>query len=161
MTLKNIIHAGLIAAVIVTPARAADADRLTPDEQRLRSAAEQCSEAALVRYALSSIEPAEKVADAAFYMCKDLWGEFAATWGRRNDAGDLLKEALKNCRKLRGDSDPSCRIVLGGSQSAMGKVAREEFINRASREVFEIRAEAIQRSKPKPAPLPAPTRKEI
>jgi hypothetical protein len=112
MKTKLISAAILTAAMLATPVMAANNKDHARGEQQPLSAAMQCSKAALVRYATSSTETADKVADAAFYICKDLWKAYVAAVG-----SDLTESAALN-------------------------YAREGFVGRAVPDVFEIRAKA-------------------
>jgi hypothetical protein len=73
-------------------------------EQQLWLAAQQCSEGALRRYALSSTDPAEKVAVAAFDKCEDMWEKIAELKASEIEAG--AEEARRKCDKLQGSSCP-------------------------------------------------------
>lgn len=115
----------------------------TDAEHQLWVAAQQCSETALRRYALSSTEPAEKVAEAAFDKCKDLWQRPTEIEGPKLDASVTLREAQKNCEKLLGSSCPS---ALPSSFYLMN-AARRQFVAHASTEVFDIRAEAADKER--------------
>src|ERR1700740_165756 len=48
--------------------------------------AKQCSEAALTSYALSSADPAEKIAEMAFRKCSDKWSQAFDPVGKQMDA---------------------------------------------------------------------------
>jgi hypothetical protein len=110
---------------------------LTADELQLRETAQQCSETALRRYALSSADPAEKVAEAAFDKCKEPWNRFAEALGSRVDTE--TREAQKNCVKYRGLSPWECS---GHGSAIVFNRERELFVRDATTEVFDIRAEA-------------------
>jgi hypothetical protein len=114
---------------------------LSADELQLRETAQQCSETALRRYALSSAEPAEKVAEAAFDKCKEPWNRFAEALGRKIEASAKSMEAQKNCVKYRGLSAHECSQTGMTSFYLFGS-ERQRFIHDASTEVFDIRAEA-------------------
>ena len=75
--------------------------------------AKQCSEAALTSYALSSAEPAEKIAEMAFRKCSDKWSEALDPVGKQMDANPELQEAQENCIKKLGPS--SCPAPLPSS----------------------------------------------
>jgi len=91
----------------------------------------------LRRYALSSADPAEKVAQAAFDKCIDLWRREGEAVGRKIDASAGHKEWLANCVKF-GGSDCKPRPT---SLSAID-AAEQMFVHDATIEVFDIRAEA-------------------
>jgi hypothetical protein len=97
----------------------------------------QCSEAALRRYALSSSEAAEKVADVAFEKCSDKWSRFAEISGKLVDS-DTPRDAQENCEKTRG---ADCPTPLPGSVYLM-QAAKRTFLSTAVTEVFDIRANA-------------------
>jgi hypothetical protein len=101
-------------------------------------AALQCSEVALRRYALSSSETAEKVADVAFEKCSDEWGRYAEFSGKSMDNSAALMEAQANCEKKMG---PDCPTKLPGSIYTL-QAAKRAFLATAVTEVFDIRAEA-------------------
>jgi hypothetical protein len=87
-------------------------------------AARKCSEVALRRYALTSMDTAEKVAQAAFDKCADLWGAAA-----QELAGELPRSA--------DPMDPANRRLIAG------KAVERGFLAKATVEVFDIRAEAV------------------
>ena len=119
-----------------------------------QEAAKQCSEIALRRYALSSTEPAEKVAEAAFDKCSNLWHQLTEAGDRMFMASDIGKETMKNCIKKRGLSYSECLPRPG---IALDR-EREVFVHDSQLEAFDIRADEAG-----PAPpahkLPAPDRK--
>jgi hypothetical protein len=86
-------------------------------------AARKCSEVALHRYALTSMDSAQKVAQAAFDKCADLWGaaaqELSEELPRSDDPMDVVKRRL-----------------------IAGEAAERGFLAKATDEVFDIRAEA-------------------
>jgi hypothetical protein len=98
----------------------------------------QCSETALRRYALSSSETAEKVADVAFEKCSDEWSRYAEFSGKLMGSSATSKEAQANCEKLRGSE---CPMKLPGS-FYMIQAAKRTFLSKAVTEVFDIRADA-------------------
>jgi hypothetical protein len=91
-------------------------------------AAQKCSEIALRRYALTSMDTAEKVAQAAFDKCADLWG-YAAQ--------EIAKEMAS---KLPHSADP-----MDGLKSRLiaDKAVERQFLAKATVKVFDIRAEAV------------------
>jgi hypothetical protein len=99
--------------------------------------AKQCSEAALSNYALSSAEPAEKIAEMAFRKCSDKWREAFDPVGREMDASPTLKEAQENCIKRLGPS--SCPAPLPSIVVLMN-AAQRTFQSEAATKVFDIRA---------------------
>jgi hypothetical protein len=137
---RTTAYAALVLLSLPRPALCGEAD-LSADELQLRETAQQCSEAALRRYALSSAEPAEKVAEAAFDKCKEHWNQFAAALGSRIEASAGMRETQKNCIKYYGLSSPKCSLTVPASFYVFDS-ARKGFIHDASTEVFDIRAEA-------------------
>jgi hypothetical protein len=113
---------------------------LSADELQLRETAQQCSEAALRRYALSSADPAEKVAEAAFDKCKEPWNRFAEALGRRVEASVGMREARENCVKYKGLSAAECSGPPASFYAFDAE--RKRFVHDAFTEVFDIRAEA-------------------
>ncbi|MET4493103.1 hypothetical protein [Bradyrhizobium sp. LA7.1] len=101
--------------------------------------AQQCSEAALNSYALSSAEPAEKIAETAFRKCADKWREAFEPVGQQMDASPALKEAQDTCIKKLGPS--SCPAPLPSIVHLMD-AAQRTFQNDAVTKVFDIRAKA-------------------
>jgi len=95
-TARRTIYAVLVLLSLPSPVLCGETD-LSSDELQLRETAQQCSETALRSFALSSAEPAEKVAEAAFDKCKEPWNRFAEAAGRRIDASAVTREAQKNC----------------------------------------------------------------
>jgi hypothetical protein len=78
-----------------------------PPRLDLFTDAKQCSEAALTSYALSSAEPAEKIAEMAFRKCSDKWRQAVEPLGKQMDANPARQEAYKNCiDNLRPSSCP-------------------------------------------------------
>jgi hypothetical protein len=137
-TARTAIYATLVLLSLVRPVLA----DLTADELKLRETAQQCSETALRRYALSSsAEPAEKVAEAAFNKCKEAWNRFADALSSRIEASAGSMEAQKNCVKYRGLSSAECSR-MGSTSVFVFDQERQRFIHDASTEVFDIRAEA-------------------
>jgi hypothetical protein len=137
-TARTTIYATLVLLSLLRPVSA----DLTADELKLRETAQQCSETALRRYALSSsAEPAEKVAEAAFNKCKEAWNRFAEALSSRIEAGAGSREAQKNCVKYRGLSSAECSRMASTSVYLFDQ-ERQRFIHDASTEVFDIRAEA-------------------
>jgi hypothetical protein len=99
----------------------------------------QCSEAALTRYALSSSDPAESIADMAFDNCSEKW-ELAAEIAARNpDVSHLTAEAQEDCIKQLGVA--ACAQPLPPNVSYM-QGAKRLFRHQAATEVLEIRAKA-------------------
>ncbi|MET4067021.1 hypothetical protein ABID58_001804 [Bradyrhizobium sp. S3.2.6] len=119
---------GLLTLAIMT--RAASALDSVAD-------AKQCSEAALASYALTSAEPAEKIAEMAFRRCSDKWREAFDPVGREMDASPTLKEAQENCIKRLGPS--SCPAPLPSIVVLMN-AAQRTFQSDAVTKVFDIRA---------------------
>jgi hypothetical protein len=83
--------------------------------------AKQCNETALTSYALSSAEPAEKIAEMAFRKCSDKWREAFVLAGREMDASLTLKEVQENCIKRLGPSScpaplPSIVVLMNAAQ---------------------------------------------
>jgi hypothetical protein len=101
--------------------------------------AKQCSEAALTSYALSSAEPAEKIAEMAFRKCSDKWSQAVDPVGKQMDASPALQEAQENCIKKLGPS--SCPVPLPSSVYLMN-AAQQTFQYEAVTKVFDIRAKA-------------------
>jgi hypothetical protein len=101
--------------------------------------AKQCSEAALTSYALSSAEPAEKIAEMAFRKCSDKWSEAVDPVGQQMDASPAHKEAQENCVRMLGPS--SCPVSLPSSVYLMN-AAQRTFQYEAETKVFDIRAKA-------------------
>ena len=87
-------------ALMTTSATAQDTSPSTAIEHELYAQAMQCSEAALKRYSISSVELAETVARTAFDKCADEWQKAAEASGRRLDA-----KPDSCCRKLSGSGD--------------------------------------------------------
>jgi hypothetical protein len=108
-------------------------------EQQLWSAAQECSGTALRRYALSSTDPAEKIAEAAFDKCIDLWQR--ATDIDAPDVEAVGAEAQRNCKRLRGSA---CPPSLPATVYLMD-AARRSFVAQATPTVFDVRAEAVER----------------
>jgi hypothetical protein len=133
------IYAILVLLSLVRPVLCGEPG-LTADEVQLRETAQQCSETALRRYALSSADPAEKVAEAAFDKCKEPWNRFADALGGRVEASAESREARKNCVKYRG-LIPECSRTDSASRYAFDS-ERKGFVRDATTEVFDIRAEA-------------------
>jgi hypothetical protein len=98
--------------------------------------AKQCSEAALTSYALSSAEPAEKIAEMAFRKCSDKWRRAVEPVGQEMDASPVLKEAQENCIKKLGSS--SCPAPLPSIVVLMN-AAQRTFQYEAVTKVFDIR----------------------
>jgi hypothetical protein len=138
-TARTTIYAALVLLSLLRPVLCFEPG-LSADELRLRETAQQCSEAALRRYALSSADPAEKVAEAAFDKCKEPWNRFAEALGRRVEASAEMREARKNCVKYRGLSPSECSGP--GSAFYAFDSERKRFVHDAFTEVFDIRAEA-------------------
>lgn len=101
--------------------------------------AKQCSEDALNSYALSSSEPAEKIAEIAFRKCSDKWREALEPVGQQMDASPTLKEAHETCIKKLGPS--SCPAPLPSILHLMN-AAQQTFQYDAVTKVFDIRAKA-------------------
>jgi hypothetical protein len=104
--------------------------------------AKQCSEAALTSYALSSAEPAEKIAEMAFRKCSDKWSRAVEPVGEQMDASPALKDAQENCIKRLGPS--SCPAPLPSSVYLMN-AAQRTFQYEAETKVFDIRAKAAEK----------------
>jgi hypothetical protein len=99
----------------------------------------QCSEAALTRFALSSSDTAESIADMAFDKCSDKW-ELAAEIAVRNpNVSHLTAEAQDNCIKQLGVA--ACAQPLPPNVSYM-QGAKRLFRHQAATEVLDIRAKA-------------------
>ena len=116
-------------------------ERISPsdnEEKQLIVDAMQCSESALRRYALSSADPAEKVTQAAFDKCIDLWRRYGESVGRRIDASAETIETQKNCKKFYRNN---CPVKLPASLDVIN-AAEEFFVHDATIEVFDIRAAA-------------------
>jgi hypothetical protein len=113
--------------------------RLDPLIADLYADAKQCSEAALTSYALSSAEPAEKIAEMAFRKCSDKWSQAVEHVGKQMDASPDLKEAQENCIKKLGPS--SCPTPLPSIVHLMN-AAQRTFQYEAETKVFDIRANA-------------------
>lgn len=137
---RTTMFAVLILLPIAKPALCGDdgAPPIPPAEQQLWDSARQCSETMLRRYALSGTEPAEKVAEAAFDKCKELWGKAAEVGGRRIENGAIYKETQANCIHNLGAANCSTHPSSSHFMEAM----RTMFIRTATTEVFDIRAEA-------------------
>ncbi|MET4418314.1 hypothetical protein ABIB09_000694 [Bradyrhizobium sp. RT3a] len=91
MTKKTIIAvAGLVLMTVAASAQSPLAD------------AQQCSEAALNSYALSSAEPAEKIAEIAFQKCAERWRKAFEPVGQQMDANPAVREAQETCIKKIG-----------------------------------------------------------
>jgi hypothetical protein len=134
---------GLLALVLFIVSTAGGAQTVLgsdDDEQQLRDAAQQCSETVLRRYALSSADSAEKVAQAAFYKCSELWARFADIAGRRVDADPDVQKSHKWC--LEYPNSPRCPPLRLPSSSYVMDAAHDMFTYKAATEVFDIRAEA-------------------
>ena len=101
--------------------------------------AKQCSEAALTSYALSSAEPAEKIAEMAFRKCSEKWSQAVEPLGKQMDANPARQEAYKNCIDKLGPS--SCPVPLPSSVYLMD-AAQQSFQNQAVTKVFDLRAKA-------------------
>jgi hypothetical protein len=101
--------------------------------------AQECSDAALNSYALSSAEPAEKIAEIAFRKCADQWREALEPVGQQMDASPALREAQETCIKKLGAS--SCPAPLPSIVHLMD-AAQRTFQNDAVTKVFDIRAKA-------------------
>jgi hypothetical protein len=118
LTKSNGVQAATLAAFVFfsisNTARSAD----------VFEAAQKCSETALRRYALTSMDAAEKVAQAAFDKCADLWGDaavvIAAGLPRSSDPMDVVNRRL-----------------------IAGKAVQRGFLAKATVEVFDIRAGAV------------------
>jgi hypothetical protein len=134
--LRLVFAAGLLALAGATSALCDEL--VVPQEQQLADLARQCSETALRRYALSSQDPAEKVAQAAFNKCSEQWGRLADVSGRRMDADPITQETQKNCIKYQGDK---CPPKLPGRFYVL-RAEEAQFTYSATTEVFDIRAEA-------------------
>ncbi|TPW00436.1 MAG: hypothetical protein USCAAHI_00113 [Beijerinckiaceae bacterium] len=78
-TARTTIYAALVLLSVRGPALCGETD-LSADELQLRETAQQRSETVLRRYALSSAELAEKVAEAAFDKCKEPWNDSLKPW---------------------------------------------------------------------------------
>jgi hypothetical protein len=103
----------------------------------------QCSNATLNQYALSSTDPAEKVAEAAFEKCSDRWREAAEALSRSDQVGNSqVKEAYENCLKKLGYD--YCHPTLPPSGYYLN-AARRQFEHDAAVKVFDIRAKAAGR----------------
>jgi hypothetical protein len=140
-TARTGIYATLVLLSLLRPVLCGETG-LSADELQLRETAQQCSETALRRYALSSAEPAEKVAEAAFDKCKEPWNRFAEALGRRIEASAESMEARKKCVKYKGLSVPECSVT-GTTSVYVFTSERQRFVHDASTEVFDIRAEAV------------------
>jgi len=119
---------------------ATSVNRATAAADALRADALQCSNAALNQYALSSADPAEKVAEAAFEKCSDRWKEAAEALSRDDQVGNSQsQEADENCltTKLGYTYCPPSLYYLNA--------ARQQFEHDAVVKVFEIRAKAAGR----------------
>jgi hypothetical protein len=138
-TARTTIYATLVLLSLLRPVLCGEPG-LSADELQLRETAQQCSEAALRRYALSSADPAEKVAEAAFDKCKEPWNRFAEALGRRVEASAGMREARKNCVKYKGLSAPECSGPPASFYAFDAE--RKRFVHDAFTEVFDIRAEA-------------------
>jgi hypothetical protein len=115
-------------------------NRATAAADALLADALQCSNAALNQYALSSADPAEKVAEAAFEKCSDLWREAAEALSRNDQVGNSqAKEAYENCLKKLGYD--YCHPTLPPSVYYLN-AARRQFEHDAVVKVFDIRATA-------------------
>jgi hypothetical protein len=101
--------------------------------------AKQCSEAALTSYALSSAEPAEKIAEIAFRKCSDKWSQAVDPVAQQMDASSARKEGQENCIKMLGPS--SCPAPQPSSVYLMN-AAQRTFQYEAVTKVFDIRAKA-------------------
>jgi hypothetical protein len=101
--------------------------------------AKRCSEVALTNYALSSTEPAEKIAEMAFRKCSDKWSQALDPIGKQMDANPTLQDAQENCIKKLGQS--SCPAPLPSIVHLMN-AAQRTFQNDAVKKVFDIRAKA-------------------
>jgi hypothetical protein len=124
----------LVIVLVTSLNRASAADTSIAD-------ALQCSNSELERYALSSADPAEKVAEAAFEKCSDRWREVAEAWGRDQEGNPQLKVARENCLK-KLDSD--CPPTLPSSVYYLD-AARRTFVHDSVVKVFDIRAKAARR----------------
>ena len=118
---------------------ATSVNRATAAADALRADALQCSNAALNQYALSSADPAEKVAEAAFEKCSDRWKEAAEALSREDQVGNSqVKEGDENClTKLGYTYCPPSLYYLN--------VAHQQFEHDAVVKVFDIRAKATGR----------------
>jgi len=87
------------------------------------SKAQNCSEAALHRYALSSTETAHEIAQAAYDKCATLWGDVAQEMAGPQLPGETGQEFVK-------------RLL------AYDHAAQQQFLTHAAVEVFDIRADA-------------------
>jgi hypothetical protein len=140
---RTTIYAALVILSVPRPALCGDAPE---QENQLWNTANQCSEAALRRYALSSTEPAEKVAEAALDKCKGSWLRPAQTVGRRIEAE--TRETQKDCIKFHGASSPMCNR-LPPSMFFLD-LTRERFVHDASKSYPRRRHFCAQR-RPWPA----------
>jgi hypothetical protein len=131
----------ILAGAVLLSSASARAE--TDASRQLWMAAQQCSETALRRYALSSTDPAEKVAEAAFEKCRELWRIPAEIEGREADTSVAMREGQKNCERLRGSS---CPPALPYSVYLLN-AAERQFVVNASTKVFDIRAEAADKER--------------
>ncbi|MCK1671233.1 hypothetical protein [Bradyrhizobium sp. 150] len=119
----------------LTAGAAAAADDLTSD-------AIQCSKAALRQYALTTSEPAEKVADAAFGKCSEKWSQAADLAGRDPQVASMTAQAQAACvKKLGADACPPPRPYSFYFMEA----AKRTFMHDAVIEVFDVRAGAAKK----------------
>ena len=99
----------------------------------------QCSKAALTAYALSSSEPAEKIADVAFDKCSEKWSRAAELAGRDPAVSRTTAEAQENCIKKLGAA--ACPNPLP-YRVYLTEAAKRTFRHDAVIEVFDLRAKA-------------------
>jgi hypothetical protein len=121
------------AALTGAPATAAD---------NIISDAVRCSKAALRQYALTTSEPAEKVADAAFDKCSEKWGQAAELAGKDPQVISMTAQAQANCIKKLGTD--ACPPPMPYSFYFM-EAAKRTFRHDAVIEVFDARAEAAKK----------------
>jgi hypothetical protein len=99
----------------------------------------QCSEAALTRYALSSSDTPESIADMAFDNCAKKWELAAEIAVRSPNVSHLAAEAQEDCIKQLGVA--ACAQPLPPNVSYM-QAAKRLFRRQAATEVLDIRAKA-------------------
>lgn len=139
LLLSLLALASLVGAASSQSLRIAE-DVRPPPRPDLFADAKQCSEAALNSYALSSAEPAEKIAEIAFRKCADRWREAFEPVGQQMDTSPAVREAQETCIKKLGAS--SCPAPLPSIVHLMD-AAQRTFQSDAVTEVFDIRATAV------------------